>query len=193
MKKEGNMKNLLESFKILGNRNLAEYTIVKSEKDLENLEFPYYIKISSGEHKTEKKAVMKCRNLEEAKKNLIFLKKNFKEDIVIQEAIDGVEMIIGLKEDRVFGRLILIGFGGTFVEVMKDVSFRALPVDKNEIEKMLSELKFYGVLTKRKKYAVEEFINLVERTAKLNVKEMDLNPVILNEKGAFIVDARINS
>lgn len=115
--------------------------------------------------------------------------------IVIQEAKDGKEMIIGIKDDKVFGKLLLVGFGGINAEVLKDVSFRALPVDKEEIKKMLEELKLYPSLVTRKKYAVDKFISMIEEVSKIAVKqkimEMDLNPVILDEKDAYIVDARI--
>ena len=186
------MRDIIESFKIVGRKNLANYLIVHNERDLEKLDFPYFIKISSGEHKTEARGVLKCRNLQEAKKNFQILKNNFRKEIMIQEAIEGIEMIIGLKEDRVFGKLLMIGFGGTFVEVTKDVSFRALPLEKNEIREMVEELKFYPILFKRKKYAIDKFIKLAFEVSKLKISEMDLNPVIINEKGAFIVDARIN-
>ena len=186
------MLNLIDSFKLLKGATISNYKIVKSEKDLDSLNFPYYMKVSVSGHKTELGGMKKCNNLDEAKKNFKEMRKNFaKEDIIMQEPVDGVEIILGIKEDNVFGKLLLIGFGGIFAESVKDISFRALPIERSEIEKMIKELKLYPVLVSRKKFAIDKFVDLAEKVSKLNIKEADFNPVILNEKDAFIVDARI--
>jgi hypothetical protein len=185
------MKTLLETFKLMKNLPIAKTIEVNSPKDLNNIPFPYFMKVSLAEHKLEKKAVIKIDDIDSANKEYARLKKEFPKDkIIIQEMISGTEMIIGLKEDAVFDKLLLIGFGGTNAEIIKDVQFRALPVSKEEITKALSQLKLYPVLFKRKKHAIDKFIDLAYEVSKLNFKELDLNPVILNEKGAFIVDAR---
>lgn len=188
------MLNLIESFKILEKENLpvAKYLTIKSEADLKKLQYPCWLKASISEHKIEQGAVKKCSSIEEAKNNLESLRKKFPTNsIIAQEQVDGIEMIIGLKEDKVFGKLLMLGFGGTFTEIVKDVSFRALPISDSEIETSLKELKNYQVLFSRKKFAIDKFISLAERVASLDIKEADFNPVILNEKGAFIVDSRI--
>jgi len=188
------MLDLIESFKLLKKLPVAEYKIV-SEKDLE-FEYPAFMKISTGEHKTELGGVKKCINKEDALQNYKEMRKKFKGKIVLQRAAEGKEMIIGIKEDAVFGKLLLVGFGGTDAEILRDISFRALPVDKQEIEKMIKELKMYPVLVTRKKYAVDKFIDLAEQVSeiaeKLKIVEMDLNPVILTETQAVIVDARVS-
>jgi succinyl-CoA synthetase beta subunit len=187
------MLNLSESFKLLKGVNIAEYKLIKSEKELD-FGFPYYMKLDIAEHKTELNGVRLCRNLEEAGRNYKEMKKLGK--IIVQKPVEGKEMILGIKQDEVFGRLLLIGFGGIDAEILKDISFRALPVDRDEIKKMLESLKLYPTLVSRKKYAVENFIELVEKIAKLaekhKIKEMDLNPVIINERDAYIVDARVS-
>jgi hypothetical protein len=165
--------------------------MIKSSKDLTSLEFPYFMKVSLAGHKTEKKAVLKCNNLKEAKENLNFLSKKFpSKNIVIQEEVSGMEMIIGIKKDKVFGKLLMVGFGGINAETMKDVQFRAVPVSKNDIKSAVKDLKLYPSLFKRKKYAVEKFIELAAEISELDLEELDLNPVILTEKEAVIVDAR---
>ena len=183
------MLDLKESFEFLKKFPVVRYSLVKSEENLQR-DFPYFLKASISGHKTEEHAIFRCKNLQEARKNFQILKKKYKE-IIIQDEAEGIEMIIGLKKDDVFGKLLMIGFGGIFTEKIKDVSFRACPINKDEIEKMLQELKFYSILVSRKKYAIEKFISLAFEISKLNVKEMDLNPVFLNEKEAIIVDARI--
>ncbi len=185
------MKTLLECFEKMKKLPLAKILVVKSENDLAKINFPYYMKVSIGEHKLEKKAVLRIENIDDAESSYNRLKKEFqKKPIVIQEQVIGTEMIIGLKEDKVFGKLLLIGFGGTNAEVLKDVQFRAVPVSKEEILEALSQLKLYPSLHLRKKHSVDKFIDLAFEVSKLNFKELDLNPVILNEKDAVIVDAR---
>lgn len=185
------MLNLTESFNFLKKLPIVKYKVISSESEMD-FDFPFWMKADISGHKTEEKAVLKCRNKKEAEENFKILKKRFPgEKIIIQENIDGIEIIIGLKEDKIFGKLILIGFGGTNAEIIKDISFRALPIDKKEILKMIQELKLYPSLITRKKYAVDSLISLAEKVSWLDVKELDLNPVILNEKEAVIVDARI--
>ncbi len=190
--KRAKMLNILESFVFLKDFPIANYKIVTHETDLSKIKFPYYIKATGVLHKTEQKAVLRCNNFDQAFANFKSLKKKFPDsEIIIQEAIDGIEFIIGLKNDKVFGKLLLVGFGGIFTETIRDIQFRALPLEKSEIESMIKSLKFYEILEKRKKYAIDKLINLVMKISKLDVSELDLNPVRLNEKEAIIVDARI--
>jgi len=185
------MKTLLECFEKLKNLPIAKTIPIKFENDLTRISFPYYMKVSLSEHKIEKKAVLRIENIEEAKINYNRLKKQFpKIPIVIQEQVIGIEMILGLKEDRVFGKLLLIGFGGTNAEILKDVEFRAIPLNREDILKAISQLKLYASLYQRKKYAINKFVDLAYEVSKLNFKELDLNPVILTEEKAVIVDAR---
>ena len=186
------MLTLTESFEKLNGFPLAKYLVIKSELDLTKLEFPYWLKADIEGHKTEQKAIVKVKNLEQAKSELKELRKSFPtQKIIAQEDKEGMSIILGLKEDRVFGKLLLIGFGGTFTEIVKDISFRALPISKKDIEEMIKQLKLYNVLVSRKKYTLDKLISLAEKFSKQDFKEADLNPVILTEKDAFVVDARI--
>jgi acetate---CoA ligase (ADP-forming) len=186
------MKNLLQSFEKLKNLPIAKTIKIKKEEELNKLSFPYYMKASISGHKLEEKAVLRCENIEEAKNNLSFLKKKFfNNDIVIQEQVIGTEMIIGLKQDSVFEKLLLIGFGGTNAEILKDIQFLATPVSKKDIQSAVERLKLYPTLYLRKKHAIDKFIELAYKVSQLDIKELDLNPVILNEDKAVIVDARL--
>lgn len=186
------MLSVLESFKLLKGLPIAKFKIVNSKKDLTGFSFPCFLKIDSAEHKTDIGGVMKSNNLEGLEKNLLILQKKFPNDkIILQESIDGVEMIIGLKTDQVFGNVLMIGAGGIGVEIYKDTAFRVLPVNRKDIDEMFQELKIKDV-AKRKKVNFEKFLDVVEKVSKLKISELDLNPVIVNEKGAWIVDARSN-
>lgn len=185
------MLKLTESFKKLKGAPIAKYKIVEEYEDLNEFDFPCYLKISAPIHKTEEGGVVKCNNFEHAKKEFDRLKKKFSYDIIVQEEVEGIELIIGVKYDEVFDRVIMVGFGGIHAESIDDVVFRSAPVDKKEIVKMFSELNGANSLFTRKKYAIKKLIKLIEKVSKINVGEMDLNPVILNEKKAVIVDARV--
>ena len=192
------MKGVIESFDVVKNLPIVKWKIVTKYEDLEGFGFPYYLKADVVGHKSEMKAVVRCDSLKDAEKKLRKMHLVFPENkIIVQESFDGIEMIVGLKRDAVFGKLLVVGFGGIFAEAQKDISFRALPVSRRDIVLMIKELK--GVETFRargKKYDLEKFVTLIEKVAylgeKLNIKELDLNPVIVGEKESRIVDARMD-
>lgn len=186
------MRGVLESFDLLKGLPIAKFKIVNSKKDLNNFSFPCFLKIDSSEHKTEIGGVLKCNNSIELEKNFSVLQKNFSnKKIILQEHIDGVEMIIGIKNDPVFGNVLMIGAGGIGVEIYKDIAFRVLPIFRKDIDEMFKELKIKDIV-KRKNVNFDKFLDVAEKICKLKVSELDLNPVVVNEKGAWIVDARSN-
>jgi hypothetical protein len=149
------------------------------------------MKIDSSVHKKQVGGVVRCDTLEEAKAEYIILTKKFKEQIVIQEEIKGIEIILGIKEDNVFGKLLLLGFGGESLE-KEDVAFRALPIKRGEIKKTLKSLRNYS---KIRGLAIEKLLTMIEIFLVIvdtnDIIEADLNPIILTKKDAIIVDARI--
>jgi len=111
----------------------------------------------------------------------------------------GVECIIGSSFDVTFGPTIMFGFGGIFVEVLKDVSFRVAPVKAPEAGSMIREIKGYPILDGVRGRKGVNVAALTETVSKLSymvaelkdVAEVDLNPVFATENGVDIVDARI--
>ena len=111
----------------------------------------------------------------------------------------GQECIIGMIRDPLFGPVIMFGLGGIFVEVLKDVSFRVAPLAQEDIDEMLEEIKGYKILTGIRGEKPKDIDALKDILAKLSeiaidnpeIKEIDLNPVIVHEKGASIVDSRM--
>lgn len=111
----------------------------------------------------------------------------------------GVEMIAGLLRDRQFGPVLMVGLGGIFVELMKDVSFCVLPAAKEEIREKLTELKGFPLLDGargREKCNVDALVDMYYRLSLLaaenpEIQEMDLNPIFVSPSGAFVGDARI--
>jgi len=119
--------------------------------------------------------------------------------LVSPMALKGVEVIIGTKIDDQFGPVIMYGMGGIMVEILKDVAFRVLPISPEGAEKMIEETKSFPILKGIRGnagYDKKALIDLLLLCSELieaypDIKEMDLNPVIVHEKGLSIVDARI--
>jgi acetyltransferase len=119
--------------------------------------------------------------------------------IVTPMAESGVEIIIGTKIDDQFGPIIMFGLGGVLVEVLKDVSFRVLPLTPDGAKEMMGEIKAHAVLDGVRgkppvdKDAIKSLLVKVSEIIESypDIREMDLNPVIVHEKGLSIVDARI--
>jgi acetyltransferase len=121
--------------------------------------------------------------------------------VLVQEMLkDGVEVIIGTTEDQVFGHVIMFGLGGIFVEALKDVSFRITPLTSKDAEEMIREIKGYRVLQGMRGKppvdmdALKDVILRVSRLVtdhKDVIKELDINPLMLNACGAKVADALI--
>jgi acyl-CoA synthetase (NDP forming) len=111
----------------------------------------------------------------------------------------GQECIIGMIKDRQFGPVIMFGLGGIFVEVLKDVSFRVAPIGADDIDEMIKDIKGYKILTgirgekPKDTGAIKDILAKLSQIAIDNpeIEEIDLNPVIVHEKGASIVDSRV--
>lgn len=111
----------------------------------------------------------------------------------------GLEMIIGGKTDPTFGKVITIGFGGVYVELLKDIAIRVLPVSKEELKEMIRQLRGYPMIQGFRSYPARDEEALLDLLFKAisffseerQVVEFDLNPVILHTAGAYVVDARI--
>jgi len=120
--------------------------------------------------------------------------------ILVQEMAPGsTEVIVGSTKDPTFGPTIMFGLGGIFVEVLKDVSFRLAPITRTDAEEMIREIRSYKILEGARgtpKADQDAIVDILLKTSKMltdcpEIKELDMNPVLVYEKGAKIVDARI--
>ena len=120
--------------------------------------------------------------------------------VLVQEmAPSSTEVIVGAIKDPQFGPTLMFGLGGTFVEIMKDVSFRIAPITEDDAKEMITEIKAYPLLQGYRGQSprdVEEITKILLNTSQLvmdhlEIKELDLNPVMVYSKGAKTVDARI--
>jgi acetate---CoA ligase (ADP-forming) len=114
-------------------------------------------------------------------------------------AVQGVEIIIGMTQDSLFGPVLMFGLGGVWVEVLKDVSFRVVPVSKTDAAEMIKEIKGFKLLQGFRGQpavdipALDDLLVKVSDFVQANpqIKELDLNPVLAYPEGAIAVDARI--
>lgn len=120
--------------------------------------------------------------------------------VVVQKMVsDGTEVILGAKRDPSFGPVVLFGLGGIYVEALKETSLRVAPINRHDAEEMVSELKasaiFKGVRGKRPldvKTLVEGLLRLSQLVIDFpEIEGIDINPLIVQEKAAIAVDARI--
>jgi acyl-CoA synthetase (NDP forming) len=119
--------------------------------------------------------------------------------LVAAMAAPGQEVIIGVMKDLQFGHAVMFGLGGIMVEVMKDVSFRIVPLSGKDAAEMTSEIRGARALEGvrgRKPIDVAAVRGLLVRVSELvsrhpGIEEMDLNPVIVHEKGLIVADARV--
>jgi acyl-CoA synthetase (NDP forming) len=120
--------------------------------------------------------------------------------ILVQEmAPSSTEVIVGATKDPQFGPAVMFGLGGIFVEVLKDVAFRIAPLSEEEAKEMITEVKGYPLLRGFRGQPpadIDALIKILVNTSKLvmehlEIKELDLNPIMVYKKGAKTVDARI--
>ncbi|HET9404308.1 MAG TPA: acetate--CoA ligase family protein [Burkholderiales bacterium] len=206
-------------------RVLAEYGIPVTQEELatskeqvlaaaKRIGYPVAIKVQSSDipHKTEAKAVKLnlgsdeelASAYEEVLANARAYNKNATiEGVLVQEMIkDGVEAILGVTNDALFGPAVMFGLGGIFAEVLKDVSFRLAPVTPSVAREMVEEIAGYPVLAGargRPRADVAALTDAIVRLSALavdlkdSVSELDINPlfVFAEGKGVKAADALI--
>jgi len=204
-------KELLEQADI----PVVETRLAKSKKDAitisKELGFPVVLKIASPDivHKSDsggvKLGVANATQVGKAYSEIMSVIKQKYPNAAIQGlaiqrmAPPGVEVIVGMSKDVQFGPVLMFGLGGILVEVLKDVSFRIVPVTRRDAAEMIREIKGYPLLEGYRGQepadisALEELIVKVSQFVDQNpeMKELDLNPIFAYRDRAIAVDARI--
>jgi acetyl-CoA synthetase (ADP-forming) len=202
-----------ESKQVLAAYNLpiAREELVNNAEDLlkaaEKIGYPVVIKGCSAEiaHKTEKGLIrVDVRNDEEA--TTVFREISSAMDgvsdgaVLVQQLVKGRrELVIGLIRDAQFGPCVMFGLGGIFTEVLKDTVFRVAPLDKQDALEMMQEIKASKILEAIRGMAVADkdiladMLMTVGRIGVENdrIKEIDINPVIINGGKPVAVDALV--
>ncbi|MBI4739197.1 acetate--CoA ligase family protein [Candidatus Woesearchaeota archaeon] len=119
--------------------------------------------------------------------------------MLVQEFVPGNQLLIGIKKDPTFGHVIVLGLGGIFVEILKDMAFRVCPITARDVQMMIDELKSKEILygARGQKPANLAFLSdCLVSLSKIHLKhpdisELDINPFILNDKTGVAVDVRM--
>ena len=169
--------------------------------------FPVVLKIQSPEvvHKTEVGGVVlgldSADRVEQAGAELL-AKGPAGSKLLVQEMVSGTEVILGARVDPQYGPFVMVGLGGIFVEVLKDVALRLLPVTTEDAQAMLRELKGYKILEGvrgQKPRDVEALVRAITgisdlfATHRAHLSDLEVNPLIVKEAGAGVaaVDVRL--
>jgi len=194
---------------------VTKFELAKSEEEAVKfanaIGFPTVLKIVSPDiiHKSDIGGVIVgLKNADDVRHGYNQILQNVKKQdpkariagVLVQEmAPSSTEVIVGAIKDPQFGPAIMFGLGGVFVEVLKDVTFRVAPITEDDAREMISEVKAYPLLKGYRNTPpsdIDAITNILLSTSRLvtdhlEIKELDLNPVIVYEKGAKTVDARI--
>ena len=196
-------------------RILSEYGIAVTQEELattreqalavaKRIGYPVAIKVQSPDisHKTEARAVRlnigSDRELALAFEEVLSNARAYRKDasiegVLIQEMVtDGLEAILGVTNDPLFGPAVMFGLGGIFAEVLKDVSFRLAPVTPSVAREMIEEIAGYPVLAGargRPRADVDALVDAIVRLSALavdlkdRVAELDINPLFVFAEG----------
>lgn len=207
----------LEGFEILKSYGIPtiESCLAKSQKEArdvaERLGYPLVMKIVSKDilHKTDiggvKVGIDSKREVSVVyRKMLLGIKRKMPraviEGVLLYKMVPpGEEVILGVKEDASFGHLLMFGLGGIFVEVLKDVSFRLIPLTKRDAQDMVCGIKSYPLLKGVRGKKGVDVSSIVENILRLSqlvsdfpeIKELDINPLLVHKKGSCAVDVRM--
>jgi len=211
-KKEKRDLPLPEAFEVLQVYGIpvAPYRVIHQKNDLKKgikeVGSPAVLKVISPEisHKSDAGGVIlnidDLQKAGEAFEKIRKLNRQKSSGVLIQKMISGgKEVILGAKRDPSFGPVILFGLGGIYVEVLKETSLRVAPINQSEAEEMISELKTTAILKGVRGERPLDIEALVENLLRLSqlmidfpeIEGIDINPVIVMEKGTVAVDARL--
>ncbi|MFH0969977.1 MAG: acetate--CoA ligase family protein [Candidatus Diapherotrites archaeon] len=185
---------------------MAPMHAIRKEKDIMGIEkkipFPWVMKAVGKKilHKTDVGGIkLNLNNSHDTLMAFHTLKKiPGCEYVVAQPMREGIEIIVGGKIDPQFGPTVLVGMGGIYTEVLKDSSVRIAPLQKEDAESMVKELKMYPILKGirgQKKINFSDLTKIILGVSKLmqtgKIKELDLNPVLATHERVEGVDVRI--
>jgi len=188
--------------------DIPRFTTIRESKQIQsavrNLDFPLAAKVVSSRilHKSDHGGVKTGIDNHEELADIFdrFCKMEGFEAMLVEEMVSGLELIIGAKIDEQFGPVVMLGIGGTGVEIYKDMSLRMAPLVPEDVESMIQNLKAGRLLSG---YRGSSAVNLRALTRTLMrfsefvmetvdyIASIDLNPVMCSAEKCVVVDARI--
>jgi acyl-CoA synthetase (NDP forming) len=205
-------KQLLAEYRVAVPKSAVVTGADKVADAMKTLQAPVVVKVVSPDilHKSDAggvkvglKSAQEVADAIRAMAELPAIKSARVEGYLIEEmAPAGQEIVVGGLRDPEFGPLVMVGLGGIFVEVLADVSFRICPITRLDAEEMIAELKGAAILKGargRKPASVEAIVDVLLKVGgedgllmkhAADIKEADINPLIVSDTGAVAVDAR---
>lgn len=191
--------------------SVPEFSFCISEKEsvkaADTLGYPVVMKVVSPDilHKSDIKGVRIGLNSEkdvstafDEIKSTAQTHGTFSGVIVYPLQKQGTEIIIGALYDEQFEHALMFGLGGIFVEILRDVSFRLIPITERDAREMISEIKGYPILMGKRgeKKDIESIVDALLKVSRMveenpEIRELDLNPLFVYERGLTVIDARI--
>lgn len=164
--------------------------------------WPVVLKVTTNNlmHKSDNGGVVtNINSTEELAKNWLSLNPNNDEVLVQKQVVGGQELILGFKRDEVFGNTLFFGAGGKFVSLLNDKNLCLFPLTEAKLVKLITESKIYPLLNGFRGEAKLDILKIVSVCQKLgyifenvpNIKEMEINPAIINDQGIYCVDTKI--
>ena len=210
--------NEIDSAEILSKANLPiiKSSIIKNIDDFtpffEANEDKYVLKILSSDiqHKTDVGGVLlNIENIDQARKAYKTITQNVQEKVP-NASIDGlmispmvkggVECILGGKIDPVFGPMVMLGIGGIYAEVMKDISFAEAPVSRDKAKLMISSLKSKDIFLGARGQSAVDIDGLIDAIVNLSnfiainsdkIDQVEMNPILVSKNNVIALDALI--
>ena len=211
---EKEVKDFLNKFDIPTTKDFVARNKEDAVSEFKKINNSVAMKILSKDilHKTDFGGVkLNLNSSIEVEETFEFMIKNVREKIpnakidgvIINPMIDeGVDLILGYKKDPIFGPIMMLGFGGIYAEILKDVKFCKLPLDQKQIVEMIKELKLFPILNGARggiKYNLDELSCVIQKISNVfllyyeEIKNMEINPLRVNKCGILCVDALLEN
>ncbi len=203
-------RSILESAGVRYNRSATASDAGEAVKLAEDLGYPLVVKLISNDviHKSDVGGVVLdrvdadgvraacasiCENVQKHQPGARI------DGFTLEEQVKGTEIIVGMSRDPSFGPMLMVGMGGVFVEVYKDVTFRLVPLTRRDALDMIDEIRAQPLLNGARKRPVLDRAELAEVLLRISelvcscpeIRELDLNPLVITDKGLVAIDARV--
>jgi acyl-CoA synthetase (NDP forming) len=201
---ERESKDLLRAYGISVTRDELTTSARAAVKAAEAIGLPVVLKASGDfPHKSDlglvKVGLTSAKEVRDAYAEIVERAGARADGVLVCEMVgDGVETVVGVSHDELFGPTIMFGLGGVFVEVLRDVTFRVPPFAKAEARRMVEEVRAFPLLRGargRPPADVNALVDVIMKVQRLavdlasDITELDINPLVVRKKGAIALDA----
>ncbi len=203
-------RRILEKAGIYYNRSATSPDIQGAVEAAESIGYPVVVKLISNDviHKSDVGGVvLDIVDADGVREACASIRENVAkhqpgatiDGFTVEEQVKGTEVIVGMSRDPGFGPMLMVGMGGIFVEVYKDVAFRLVPMTRRDALEMIDEIRAQPLLDGARKRPVLDRAELAELCVRISalveacpdIQELDLNPLVITARGLTAIDARV--